>query len=45
MTEATARRLDFGLMNETRRNVMPKPHRSEKYIDYASLKAKVDRSQ
>jgi len=42
MTEATARRLDFGLMNETRRNVMPNlTGLSEKYIDYASLKADV----
>jgi len=46
MTEATARRLDFGLMNETRRNVMPNlTGLSEKYIDYASLKEEVDRSQ
>jgi len=41
MMEATARKLDFGLMNETRRM----PNLTGLRNDYASLKAEVDRSQ
>jgi len=40
ITKAIAHKLDFGLMNETQRNVMPNLR-----PDYASLKAEVDRTQ
>jgi len=41
MTEATARKLDFGLMKETRRM----PNLTDLRNDYASLKAEVGTRQ